>query len=79
MLTYHASDLVWAVHDAGYLNETKARSQAGRHFLLSSNVQYPQNTGAILTIEQIIDAVMLSAAEAELRALFINAKEAVHV
>jgi hypothetical protein len=32
-----------------------------------------------LTIAQIIDAVMLSAAEADLGAVFINAKEAVHM
>jgi hypothetical protein len=33
----------------------------------------------VLTIAQIIDAVMSSAAEAELGALFINAKAAVHM
>jgi hypothetical protein len=72
--------MVLAIHsDAGYLNESKARSQVGGHFFLSSNVQYPQNNGAMLTIAQIIDAVMSSAAEAELGALFINAKEAVHM
>jgi hypothetical protein len=32
-----------------------------------------------LTIAQIIDAVMLLAAEAKLGALYINAKEAVHL
>jgi hypothetical protein len=81
VLTYHASDMILAVHsDAGYLNESKARSRAGGHFFLSqNNVQYPPNNGAILTIAQIIDAVMSSAAEAEIGALFINAKEAVHV
>jgi hypothetical protein len=80
ILTYHASDMVLAIHsDAGYLNESKAQSQAGGHFFLSSDVQNPQNNGAMLTIAQIIDAVMLSAAEAELGALFINAKEAVHM
>jgi hypothetical protein len=80
VLTYHASDMVLAIHsDAGYLNESKARSRAGGHFFLSSDVHNPQNNGAILTIAQIIDAVMSSAAEAELGALFINAKEAVHL
>jgi hypothetical protein len=34
----------------------------------------PFNNGAILNILQIIQAVMSSAAEAELGALFINAK-----
>ena len=81
VLTYHASDMILAVHsDAGYLNEIKSRSRAGGHFFLSNNnVPYPPNNGAILTIAQIIDAVMSSAAEAEIGALFINAKEAVHV
>jgi hypothetical protein len=70
--------MVLAIHsDAGYLNEVKARSRAGGHFFLSSDVQNPPNNGAVLTIAQIIDAVMSSAAEAELGALFINAKEAV--
>ena len=80
VITYHASDLILAVHsDAGYLNESKARSRAGGHFFLSNDSQNPPNNGAVLTITQIIDAVMSSAAEAELGALFINAKEAVHM
>ncbi len=80
VLTYHASDMVLAIHsNAGYLNESKARSRAGGHFFMSSNLQNPQNNDAVITIAQIIDAVMSSAAEAELGALFINAKEAVHM
>jgi hypothetical protein len=80
VLTYHASDMVLAIHsNAGYLNESKAQSRAGGHFFMSSNLQNPQNNSAVLTIAQIIDAVMSSAAEAELGALFINAKEAVHM
>ena len=80
ILTYHASDMVLAIHsDAGYLNEIKSRSQAGGHYFLSSDVQNPPNNGAVLTIAQIIDAVMSSAAEAELGALFINEREAMHM
>jgi hypothetical protein len=80
VLTYNKSDMVLAVHsDAGYLNEKLARSRAGGHFFLSTNVTYPSNNGAILTIVQIIKAVMASAAEAELGALFINAKEAAYI
>jgi hypothetical protein len=37
----------------------------------------PHNNGAVLNISQIIKAVMSAAAEAELGALFINAKMAV--
>jgi hypothetical protein len=79
-LTYHASNMVLAIHsDAGYLNESKAQSRAGGHFFLYSDIQNPPNNGAVLTFAQIIDAVMLSAAEAKLEALFINAKEAAHM
>jgi hypothetical protein len=44
---------------------------------MSSNDDIPTNNGAVLNISQIIRAVMSSAAEAELGALFINAKTAV--
>jgi hypothetical protein len=37
----------------------------------------PSNNGAILMILQIIKAVMSSVAEAEIRALYINCKEAI--
>jgi hypothetical protein len=80
VLTYHASNMILAIYsDAGYLNETKAQSRVGGHFFFSSDIQNLPNNGAVLTIAQIIDAVILSAAEAELGALFINAKEAVHM
>ena len=80
VLTYNASDMVLAVHsDAGYLNEKIARSQAGGHFFMSTDVPQPPNNGAILTIAQVIKTVMSSAAEAELGALFLNAKEAVYI
>jgi hypothetical protein len=59
----------------------KLKCNLGREviFFLSSDIQNPPNNGAVLTIAQIIDAVMSSVAEAELGALFINAKEAVHM
>ncbi len=80
VLTYWARDMILAVHsNAGYLNKSKSPSRAGGHFFLSSNIANPPNNGAILNIAQIIDAVMSSAAEAELGALFINAQEAVHI
>ena len=44
---------------------------------LSNQDGIPINNGAVLGISQIIKAVMSSAAEAELGALFINAKMAV--
>ena len=44
---------------------------------MSSNVTNPHSNGAVLNIAQLIKAVMSSAAEAELGALYINAREAV--
>jgi hypothetical protein len=41
--------------------------------------EIPTNNGAVLNISQIIRAIMSSAAEAELGALFINAKTAVSI
>ena len=80
IVTYNASDMILNVHsNAGYLNEKKARSRAGGHFFLSNNSQSPPNNGAILTTASIIKAVMSSAAEAELGALYINAKEAIYL
>ncbi|KAK1740971.1 hypothetical protein QTG54_008223 [Skeletonema marinoi] len=80
IITYSASDMVLNVHsDAGYLNETKARSRAGGHFFLSSNNDNPPNNGAILNIAHIIKNVMSSATEAELAALYITAREAVYI
>jgi hypothetical protein len=80
IVTYHASDMILAVHsDASYLNKPKSRSRAGGHFYLSNHVPYPHNNGAILNIAKVIDAVVSSAAEAELGALFMNAREAIYL
>eukprot|EP00804_Cyclotella_cryptica_P002960 CCRYP_013293-RE/>CCRYP_013293-RE protein AED:0.57 eAED:0.57 QI:0/-1/0/1/-1/0/1/0/249 len=68
--------MVLAAHnDASCLSETNARSHAGGHFFLSENEHYPTNNGAVLTIVQIIKTIMSSAAEAELGALYMNARE----
>jgi hypothetical protein len=78
IITYNASDMILQVHsNAGYANEKGARSRAGRHFFLSNSNSSATNNGAILTMSTIIKAVMSSVAEAELGALFLNAKEAV--
>jgi hypothetical protein len=63
--------------NALYLPKTKARSWAGGHFFVSNNTAEPPNNGAVLTIAQIIKAVMSSAAEAKVGALYINCREAV--
>ena len=78
IVTYHTSDMVLAGHsDASYLSESKARSRAGGHFFMSTDTAQPPKNGAVLTIAQIIKAVMTSAAEAEIGALYINCREAV--
>ena len=72
--------MILAAHsDTGYNNMPEARSRSGGLFFLSNNEDIPPPNGSILNIAQIIKAVMSSAAEAELGALFINAKEAVHI
>ena len=78
ILTYKKSDMVLAVHsDASYLSESAARSRVGGHFFCSSDVKDPPDNGAVLNISKILKAVMSSAAEAELGALYINAREAI--
>jgi len=78
VLTYCKSDMVLVVHsDVSYLNEEEARSRAGGHHFLSEDVPLPPNNGAIHIIAEIIKGVMSSAAEAELGAMYINARKAV--
>ena len=55
--------------DAGFQNESKRRSRAEAHILLSENDAMPQWNDPILTLAQIIKCVMSSASEAEIRAL----------
>jgi hypothetical protein len=72
--------MILAVHsDASYLNKCKSQSRAGGHFHLSNHVPYPPNNGAILNIATVINVVVSSAAEAELGALFMNAREAIYL
>ncbi len=78
IVTYQASDMKLAIHsNVSYLSEPKARSRAGGHMFMAGMEEIPINNRAVLNILQIIKAVMSLAAEAELGALFINAKTAV--
>ncbi len=74
---FHGHDkMILVVHsDAEYCNTKKSRSQAGGHFFLSNEDKFPPNNGAIFTNMTIIKAVMASAAEAKLGALYLNAKK----
>jgi hypothetical protein len=77
-LTYKASNMVLAIQsDTSYLSKLKACSRAGGHMFMAGRDDVPTNNGAVLNILQIIRAVMSSATDAELGALFINAKTAV--
>jgi hypothetical protein len=78
-IRFRASDMILNIHsDASYLNEPEARSRVGGHFFLG---WLPQNNlpiklnGAIHVVSTILKFVAASAAEAELGALFVNAKE----
>jgi len=78
ILTYKKSDMVLAVpSDASYLSEPAVRSRVGGHFFCSSDVEDPPDNGAVLNISKILKTVMSSAAEAELGALYINARKAI--
>ena len=80
VLTYHASDMsLVANSDAGCQGKPEARSRVGGHIYLSNNVEISLNNGSIHNMTKIIKAAMSSAAEAELSALFINAREAVYL
>jgi hypothetical protein len=68
-IVYRVSDMILCAHaNAGFLNETNARSRAGAHIFLSENDPFPRFNGAVLSIAQIIKFVMAAA-------LFITALE----
>jgi hypothetical protein len=79
MLRFHASDRVMNIHsDASYLSEPNACSRAYGHFFMGS---LPKDgdpiklNGAFHTLCSILRFVVASAAEAELRSLFLNCQE----
>ena len=82
ILTYVASDMCLHAHsDASYLSVPRARSRSGGHFFFGDKPTQgisPSATiinGAIHVVCQIIKSVMGSAAEAEIGAGYINARE----
>ena len=85
-IRFFASDMYLHVHsNASYQPESEARSRAGGYFFLSDkppahineNEPYsPPHKGALRVLLSIIKAVISSATEAELGALFFNAKDA---
>jgi hypothetical protein len=78
-LRYQASDMILHIYsNAAYLTEPKARSRAGGHHYLGNLPGKPTIlNGPILNISKVLlKGVMSSAAEAEIGALYLNAKEA---
>ena len=79
-IRFYASDMVLQIHsDASYLTAPKARSRAGGHYFLGSIPVDKQSitlNGPVLSLSAILKCVAASTAEAELGALFLNAKEA---
>ena len=72
-ILFKKRDMIWAAHaDAGFLNESKARSTSGAHIFLSENEPKPKLNRRIFTIAQIITTVMASATETEMAELFIT-------
>jgi hypothetical protein len=63
--------------DASYLSENEAKIRAGGFFYMGNTTKNDKKLthGAILIISKVLKHVMSSAAEAEIGAVFINAKE----
>ncbi len=78
-LQYNASDMILKIHsDAGYGNEPNFRSRAGGHHYLGNHLDKEEvHNGAIISLTCILKHVASSAMEAEIGALFINAREGV--
>ena len=74
---YKASDMILFVDsDASYLTAPGSKSRAGGFFYLGNKDKSIIN-GSILYLTTIIKNVMASAAEAEIAALFLNARLAI--
>jgi hypothetical protein len=77
-IRYHVSNMIQYIHsDASYLSERETKSRAGGFFYMgnSTNKANKLTNGAILMISIVLKHVMSSAAEEEIGAVFINAKE----
>jgi hypothetical protein len=63
--------------ETSYLSENEAKSRAGGFFYMGNTTKNDKKltNGAILIVSKVLKHVMSSAAEAEIGAVFINAKE----
>jgi hypothetical protein len=77
-IRYHASDMILHINsDPSYLSENEATSREGGFFYMGSDTKTNKKltNGEILIISKVLKHVMSLAAEAEIGAVFINAKE----
>jgi hypothetical protein len=77
-IRYHASDMILYIYsNVSYLSEKEAKSRAGGFFYMgsSTNTDKTLTNGALLIISTVLKHVMSLAAEAEIGAVFRNAKE----
>jgi hypothetical protein len=78
-IRYFASDMQLKIHsDASYLSEPTATSRIGGYFYLGNKTNSrikPLSNGPLLCHTTVLKNVVSSVAEAEFRALFVNAKE----
>ena len=78
VIVYRSSDMILAAHsDAGFHNESKGRSQALAHIFLSEDNPISCRNGPVLSIAQVVNFVMNSAAESKLGAIYITAQKMV--
>ena len=77
VVLYQASDMILHNHsDAAYLVATGARSRAAGYTYLGNDMNNKQIiNGPISIVAKIIKGVMSSAAEAEIGALYMNARQ----
>eukprot|EP00957_Ditylum_brightwellii_P018312 1379122-Ditylum_brightwellii.AAC.1 len=84
VIHYSASRMVLHTHsDASLMSESCARSQAGGHYFCSNTTKDPANVtedevplnDLVYSICKIMRNVMASTAEAEVGALYINARK----
>ena len=83
IIQYYASDMLLYTHtNRSYLSESKAHSRGAGHFFLSScpldpnkpPTGIPPLNGPVHTMCKIIDVVVGSAAECEIRADYLTAQ-----
>jgi hypothetical protein len=76
-IRYHASDMILHIHsDASYISEKEDKSRSGGFFYMGNSVNKANKltNGAILIISTVLKQGVSSTAEAEIGAVFINAK-----